>query len=390
MSSDAFDRRMFFNKEFPSSASLNLLQTQADATIRDLMRDMYAARTDGITSGTPFATPVTGFIGAGFMPYAVSGMTIGLKRGFGWVYNNTSPSSGLFSLSGLNDLSDYKPLVLGANLGITVPANAGVDERIDRIEVKPTYSTADSESVQQLSGTSKVTTTRDTTFTWLLDGQFGYASAPGASTAGISYVEGTAGAGVPAATTGYVTVALVYVAAGAVTLTDGELSDVRHNLLLPQQGVKISTYMNTGASGGLVAALTKVHAPAGVRACVFDNSAAAKSQYDVYIVSSLLSSSSAPAPIATVSVSPGVFASPDEIVVPEVSCEVVALDATTAADIAAAAPDPITPHDVGLYCYRVSVRHHRVLNTAGAISIDYAPSRHYYSNLHITFPSEVS
>lgn len=270
MADKSFDRVILNVRERPLSSDINRMASQHDRTLRDLLARYVQHRTS--TSDPTSQPPPTGFIGDSYrvVPVAPAAMQVKLLAGQGFFFDAVSVPSAIGGVSGLDDLSAYKPLFLGADQVINVPASDPVNPRIDIVEVKYDRRTTDSSSRDILDPSSGAfgSATVNKTLTWFQDGQV---SVNGS--ASINYKTGTPG-GVPVAPTvsaGYVRIAQVRVNALVTTIADeGVIGDFRV-LLYPhgmgQFSCRVAMPFLDGG-GAAQPTLSNVIAPPGVRIAV--------------------------------------------------------------------------------------------------------------------------
>jgi hypothetical protein len=136
MADKPFDREVINVRERPLSSDVDLIGSYADQAIRETLRQIYSKRTS-FSDPTNVPSP-SGFIGSAFAPRAaaVPAMTVTVKAGLGFIDNPADVPFTVGGVSGVNDLSPFKPLTLTADEVITVPAADPVNPRIDIIEVQ--------------------------------------------------------------------------------------------------------------------------------------------------------------------------------------------------------------------------------------------------------------
>ncbi len=273
MSDRGFDRTIFNRLEQPVSSDWNQVQSQLDRALRDVLNRVYAGRV-GLTNDN--AVEKSGFIGDGFKvrPHSPASMVVVLTPGLGFEVVAVDPGSdaAVGSIAGLSDLSRYKPLALEDYQSITIDAAHATLDRYDLIEVKADRRLENTQAVNIYDSAGKVfipaAPPKEKTLAWDLLGRIGTVQSPADSTAGISVKKGvnaTAGtATVPTVTTGYVSVAVVFVKHAIATLPDGYISDERP-LLLPSGVGRMSCKISMPTTGvSLAPTVSGLIAPPGV------------------------------------------------------------------------------------------------------------------------------
>lgn len=125
MSNSPFDRMTANQLERPLSSDINLLESEIYRTLQDLAARAYGGRASYLAQSASDAFAAqNGFIGDSFMVTqpSVAGMNIVLRPGFGF-YNNptdTPVNVGNPSITGVNDLSPYKPIYLNQTLTLPI------------------------------------------------------------------------------------------------------------------------------------------------------------------------------------------------------------------------------------------------------------------------------
>lgn len=233
MSGNPFDITIHNVREKALSTDLNYLATQLQRT---LLASIAEANSINLIPGSPLGGPRSGFIGSGFRLYPGAGMSPVLYPGLGFVYDTTSATSSVDGITGLDDLSSYKPLVLTDLESISVDAApAPGTERYDIIELRVDRRRADPETRRILdptTGSGIATPGVLKTLSWTLDGRQGRVVSPASSTAAIGYKVGVAAAigaaTEPATTAGYIKIAAIrVVGGGTVVITQSNIIDYR-------------------------------------------------------------------------------------------------------------------------------------------------------------------
>jgi hypothetical protein len=237
-----FDRVVWNPLEKALSTDWNLNTSEQDRSLRDTMLALMNLRAPTSFSpsiGIGYPALAEGFIGGSFMVGSTNpaGMFVEILPGIGFL-SNPSVTTGVDSISGLNDLSLYSPVALSSPQEIPVPAVSTVGyERFDRIEIKVDrrLSTSTTPVLNPSTGIFGTDLLKKT-MSYSLDGDIGSVTASNPSTAGISRKQGVeaviGSASPPEATSGYVTLAIVRVYQGMTSITGYHIQDVR-NVIAP-------------------------------------------------------------------------------------------------------------------------------------------------------------
>jgi hypothetical protein len=276
MSNNVFDRVVITPREQPLSSDVVRMASEADRTVRELLRTLLGGRTSNLAAG--FApTPKNGFLNQGFMVYPQSPTALGVRvmPGFGFIDAPADVPTDIGGYVALDDRCAYKPLVLSAEQALTLAAEPGVgNERYDLIEVTYRREVTDNESRLVLNlGTGVFEpATVPKTLTFDLLGETGSVVSPAASTAYISVKTGVvalAGAGVvPTGTAGYLPLAVVKVGASVTTIDWNVIRDERP-LLMPDNTLRASmecVYHTATTDQG--PGTTHFQVPTGIRCAV--------------------------------------------------------------------------------------------------------------------------
>jgi len=286
MSDKAFDRVVGYDLAVYRHEHVNRQASQIDTTLRELIRQFMLRRSSNFSASTFVTSGANrnGFISTAFRPTWTGGMNLQLTAGVGFMIDATTTSD-INSISGLDDLSALKPLVLPSSVTVAVPTADATHPRIDLIEVQHTGRRSDAESLTYLSDpTNGVLTSASflTNFGWALSAaDLGYVVSPASSTTAIGYKQGVAGASpsAPSVTSGYVAVGYVYVPAAAATLGDQYIYD-RRPLVNPGT-VRVALVKDAGTGGGFT--LSSIDAPPGVEVRVVEGSGA-RCDFVIYVV----------------------------------------------------------------------------------------------------------
>jgi hypothetical protein len=245
MGNNVFDRTIFNPLEAVTSSDWNQVCSQLDRTIREIIRaQMVPHDSNPKFSGGSSFTPLTGFISDGFYVSPDSGMTLSITPGMGFIYDGGSMATSIGGVTGLDDRSPYYPVYLSAAQSITVPVAPGTGlERYDIIEVAldRRRENALSRDVYDTSLELFVPGLLQKTLAYELDGRNAIVQAPALSTTGIGYKRGIdaaiGAAAIPATTSGYTRIAVIYVVTGTTNITQSMIRDQRRLLFPSGTGV---------------------------------------------------------------------------------------------------------------------------------------------------------
>ncbi len=231
MANNPYDRVIVNPLERPLSVDADRPQSQADRSIRDTLRRMYQIA----------GTPQSGFLDTSLkvVENSPTGMSVLITPGVGFQDLTGDLPTAIGGITGVDDLSPYKPLPLNATMSIAVDAAPGAgQERYDIIEVKTDRRSEDNLSRDVLNtGTGLfVPTLVNKTLAFSLDGRNGRVVSPSNSTTGVGYKVGTAAAVgtavVPSTSPGYVPIATIYVGPTVTSILNANITD-RRVLLAP-------------------------------------------------------------------------------------------------------------------------------------------------------------
>lgn len=377
MADEAFDRVVAYDLSVLSHTHLNRLMSQFDVTVRELVRQFMLRRSSNFSDSTFLTTGTNrnGFIGPAFRPTWTGGMNLQLTAGIGFLIDATTTSD-IDSVTGLDDLSALKPLVLPSSVTVAVPTADATHPRIDLIEVKQTGRRDNSESLVYLSNPTNGTLTTAsflTNFGWAMSASdLAYVTSPASSTTAIGYKTGVPGASpaTPSVTSGYVAVGYVYVPAAAVSLGNQYVYD-RRPLVNPGT-VRVVLSKDAGTGGGLT--LYSVDAPPGVEVRVVEDTGT-KCAFKLYVIAPNAKAVNDAMPSVkglahTVTVSQDAI-TPSETVQAKSAAGVTLLGGTDVTNLANAAlthPTALTTAiDIDRYYYYVSVS----LMRNNATSVDF-------------------
>lgn len=285
--------RVVYNRlEQPVSSDWNLTQSQLDETLRNHLDYLFRQRTS-ISNDRGVAR--SGFFGDAFKlrPQSPASNKIVVTAGLGFqvVAVNPGTDSNLNGIAGLSDLAQYKPLVLSTDELLTIAPNVdNTKERYDLIEVKADRHFDNTQPVNIYDSAGKVylpaAPPLAKNFGWDLTTRQGTVTTPTASTAAISVKKGLEAAvgfaEIPAKTTGYIVLGVVYVGTTATTFDADVLMDRRTILEASGQNVISLSWRMVKATG--IPVLDSLKAPPGVQVVVVGpNAQDDNAQSSVYI-----------------------------------------------------------------------------------------------------------
>ena len=282
MGGKAFDVVVYNTRERPVSVDWNRQQAQALRTVLDTLASALLSRT-AASADPSNAGPLSAFMGDSFRVKATNPASIAVEvtAGMGLIMDaadvasNVAPPLGP-GATGIDVLSRAHAVMLNAAATFAIPnPNPGLD-RYDIIEVASARHFADSNNKDVFDPGTSTFAPQAVYKTYSqaeLDTQTGTQTNPAlASTAGLSYKCGTAGAGVPPATTaGYIRLAVVKVDAVTVPIPNTNISDWRPPMGNLGDGIiRVRARAGITARGGATPTTMSVHGPAGVRvACTW-------------------------------------------------------------------------------------------------------------------------
>ena len=300
MANNPWDQVILNVRERPLSTDMNQQWSQSARSLREMLKYLLGVRT---AAANPTLTAGEGFLGDSFRvgPESPASMNIVVRAGYGFQNNNSDVPVAISSITGLDDRSSYKPLVLNAAQTIAVPAADPTNPRIDIVEVAYDRYVTDSLSRDVLdTGTGQfVATLVNKTLAFLQDGR---TSVNGA--AKINYKTGTP-AGSPAApstTAGYIKIAEVRVDALATSIAENKIKDLRKVLSEGGRGHRVSGLISLAMTGSPpTVTIWHLIAPPGFNIAILPGYAGAgNTRYaKVYIVGGNISQASCRA-VATV------------------------------------------------------------------------------------------
>lgn len=290
MANNGWDREIINPLEKPLGSDINVAQAQLDRATRESLMRLFTGRASAGTSDLP-GNPPSGFLGDGFKVRQNSplGLSVKVTLGLGFQYLPGSTLASVGGVSGLDDLSPYKPLPLLADCvinGISGGPGAG-NTRIDIVEVRMNRVVGNSTSRRVLNPLTGIFEPLlvNKTLSFTLDGSVGVVTDPALSTAAVSYKMGIAG-GVPAeptVTPGYVQIAAIKVSTSLTQVTKSEIID-RRVLLAPfgQQHIAVNGIIPFAA--GSPPSGVSFKAPPGVELVVRKLNTANNNRFAIYII----------------------------------------------------------------------------------------------------------
>lgn len=286
-----FDRVIINRKEKPASSDINAAQAGIDFTLREHLSNVFAAR---LAAGNDRRNVVSGFLADGFRvrPKSPTAMSVEISAGLGYQVQTVNPATdtAIEGVVGLSDLSPYKPMALTSAESVTIDAADAVLERYDIIEVRADRRTTDLTSVE-IFGENVLqfvnTPNMAKTLSWLMNSRQGRVAYNQSSTAPISLKKGqpaaVGSATVPAATSGYIKIAEIYVGPTVTTLDDDVINDTRR-MLWPNNTARVSAKVTiVSQNGASRPVVTELIAPPGVRV-VFYGDGSTSGMISAYIL----------------------------------------------------------------------------------------------------------
>lgn len=262
MANNPWDQVILNVRERPLSTDMNQQWSQSTRSLREVLKYLFGRRT---ANANPTLAAADGFLGDSFRvgPESPASMNIVVRAGYGFQNNGSDVPAAISSITGLDDRSSYKPLVLNAAQIIAVPTADPTDPRIDIVEVAYDRYTTDSSSRDVLdTGTGQfVATLVSKTLAFLQDGR---TSVNGA--AKINYKTGTPAVSpaAPSTTAGYIKIAEVRVDALATSIAENKITDLRKMLFPGGIGMASGTVTMPATGVSLLPTLSNLQAPPGV------------------------------------------------------------------------------------------------------------------------------
>jgi xanthosine utilization system XapX-like protein len=284
MANAPWDREVINTRERPLSSDINMVESYSDQEVRNFVQAVYATRSpafsnnhavDNPPTGTS-AVPTIGCIGSALQVRnpALPVMDVQMDSGLAFM-NDGTPTTSVGGVSGLNDVSPIKPVVLVLPLPQSAPLFTGINPgggtaRVDLVEIKLPRRFLDPTSRDILNPTSGAFTPQlvNKTLSYVLDQSQATTGGSGV----LNYKMGvpTVGAiyptlGVPTPDPGYV--ALAYINVGPADTQIGALNIVDVRRQLYAGGVMTCAFSANIQSTGpttATATMTSVVGPPGV------------------------------------------------------------------------------------------------------------------------------
>lgn len=289
MANSAFDRQILNTRERPLSSDINTAQSQLDRALREVLLQYLRPRASATSELA--GTPVSLFLGDGFKvrASAVPDLSVTLSAGVGFQYLPGDAAASIGGVSGLDDLSSYKPLLLENPVVISgiSPGPGGANSRIDIVEVRMNRvaGNASSRDVLNIGSGVFVPSIVNKTLSYVLDGSVGVVSDPTASTAAISYKMGIPGVtpAEPATTTGYVKIATLKIESALASVVRANIIDQR---LIGHPYGMMPFSATFGVPSGATSPPTSVwlSAPPGVEMVVLKIGTLDRTRFQVWVV----------------------------------------------------------------------------------------------------------
>jgi hypothetical protein len=286
MANDVFDREIINVRERPLSSDINLLASQMDRTLRDLLLQAYLGRVSVASDAS--AAPIGGFIGDSLKVRPVSpvALKISVTKGLGFIYD-IAQDSDIDGVSSLNDLSQWKPVVLMANAEVVLSAApTAPNSRYDIIEMRVNRVRGESTSrdvLNPLTGKFEPGTVNKN-LGWTLDGSIGTVVSPANSTAALSVKFGVAGnpPTEPSVSPGYTKIGRVLVGS-AVASVDADMMQDTRRILVPHDMIPVSTRFTLPNVNPPVPVTSVIRTPPGIVVAIVGREATTRKEADLYI-----------------------------------------------------------------------------------------------------------
>lgn len=254
MATQDFDTTIIRPTERPLSSDINALQGQLNRAIRDLAASQYEYENGGVRAHAD------GFIGYAFKAQSAGAGVVGvdLIPGVGFQYNDVDDPTDIYGVSGLSDLSAYKPLILSSARRFTTTSATSGNCRRDRLMVRYNRNAMDTSSRYFLTGSPPTFQSQNVDKTMTFD-------LANSAVASVAYLNATdpvpvygpafvyrAGvetaytdedsfltAAIPSEDFGYLTIAVINMGAGVTEIATNRIVDYR-KLLLPNGCASLS------------------------------------------------------------------------------------------------------------------------------------------------------
>jgi hypothetical protein len=264
MANKPFDTTIIRPLERPLSSDLDAAQSQIYRTIREVASRTYS-RTNFVSSvGRYGYSRSFGFIGQGLRLYQEASpatMNLTIRSGLG--FRSGTTASDIDGVVGLNDLSDYTPVMLTDNVTVTVPAApaAGFARR-DLLQVRINRAVTDTTSRWLLNPTSQTFAPTNIGKTLTFDLGSAVTIVNPGDPVGVNPIEYVVGTNAPyaipddflsisspATSADYISIAVVNVAGGAVAIGNDHIVDLR-GLIFPSGEARLAMTAQLGNNGG--------------------------------------------------------------------------------------------------------------------------------------------
>jgi hypothetical protein len=278
-----FDREILNPLEKELSGDFNALQAQLDRNLREWIDGQLVSRTS-VASDASMQPTAARCMGSAFKVRPTVGqLQVTVDPGLGFVSTPTDVPTAIGGITGLDDLSRMKPLVLASPATFPVPAPPGAGLfRVDTVQVKHGRVAGLATSREVFNATTRAFApgTVNKLLTFALDSQTGQTVDPAVPTAPLSYRQGVtqalpvpfSGPTLPSVTPGYTAIAFVIVVSGDTNLDAGRVQDVRLLAHEASGNMHVELPLLAGANVG-VPTLATLSAPPGMQvACVMRKS----------------------------------------------------------------------------------------------------------------------
>lgn len=299
MANKPFDTTIIRPLERPLSSDLDAAQSQIYRTIREVTSRTYS-HTNFVSSVGYYATSRRfGFIGQGLRVYQSANpatMTLTLRSGVG--FRSGTPASDIDGVVGLNDLSDYTPVMLTDAVTVTVPtAPAAGLARRDIVQIRINRAVTDTTSRWLLNPTTQVfaPTNIGKTLTYDLGSTVTVVN-PGdpVGVNPIEYVVGTdapyaapddfLSISPPATSAGYLSIAVINVAGGVTSIDNDVIVDKRVPIF-PSGEARLSMTAQLGNNGAFYNINSADFSPGIINVGLRALSAGTNNTYVLYVFS---------------------------------------------------------------------------------------------------------
>jgi hypothetical protein len=279
---NAFYREIINLLERPVSTDINQAQSMVHRSLMLVLQEMLRGRAS--ESDDSFTLPASGFLGDAFRlrPSSPTSMVLRLVPGLGVLYLPADTPTAINGVTGLDDLSVTKPVLLAADQLITVPTADPSNPRIDILEVKLNRVVGGSEVRGVFNVATKVfdPTLVSKLLGYTLDGSLTI-NGSGA----LNYKTGSPNVSPspPATDAGYIKIAEVRVGTG-VTALDLDVVNDQRIMVWPGSQAQVGANFVMQGTGSLKPANMYVNAPPGMNVLTVGQNLTGQ-VVDVYIMS---------------------------------------------------------------------------------------------------------